>query len=247
MTGLRRYQTVIQFLSEGIASGRWPVDSQVPSENELVELCLVSRMTARRALEELTEAGVLYRVQGRGTFVAPPKMQASFIEVRNIADDIRALGQPYTNQIKRLQADVPPNHVAALFGLKAKAQAFHSQILHIENRLPVQLEDRWVNPLAVPDYLKQDFRNETPNVYLSRIAPLTGAEHIIEAHLPDLKLKRQLQLSEHEACLVVKRTTWSGNVPISFATLYHPGTRYRLAGRIGAAPAPVHPLEEVHV
>ena len=91
----RRYQSVIQFLSDGIAAGRWPVDAQVPSENELVELCSVSRMTARRALEELTEAGVLYRVQGKGTFVSPPKMQASFVEVRNIADEIRALGQHY--------------------------------------------------------------------------------------------------------------------------------------------------------
>ena len=243
----RRYQSVIQYLSEGIAAGRWPVDAQVPSENELVELCAVSRMTARRALEELTEAGVLYRVQGKGTFVSPPKMQASFVEVRNIADEIRALGQHYGNVVKTLLSEVPPPHVAALFGLKEREAAFHSIILHLENKLPVQLEDRWVNPKAVPEYLRQDFTRETPNVYLSRIAPLTAAEHVIEAHLPDLKLKRMLQLSEVEACLVVHRTTWSGSVPISYATLYHPGTRYRLAGRIGAGTTIQSPIEEIHV
>lgn len=242
-----RYQSVIQFLSDGIAAGQWPVDAQVPSENELVELCAVSRMTARRALEELTEDGVLYRVQGKGTFVSPPKMQASFVEVRNIADEIRALGQHYGNVVKTLLADVPPTDVAALFGLKEKETAFHSLILHLENKLPVQLEDRWVNPKAVPEYLRQDFTRETPNVYLSRIAPLTAAEHVIEAHLPDLKLKRMLQLSEVEACLVVHRTTWSGSVPISHATLYHPGTRYRLAGRIGAGTTTQSPIEEIHV
>ncbi len=243
----RRYQTVIQYLSDGIAAGRWPVDAQVPSENELVELCSVSRMTARRALEELTEAGVLYRVQGKGTFVSPPKMQASFVEVRNIADEVRALGQHYGNVVKTLLAEVPPPHVATLFGLKEKETAFHSIILHLENKLPVQLEDRWVSPKAVPEYLRQDFSRETPNVYLSRIAPLTAAEHVIEAHLPDLKQKRLLQLSEVEACLVVHRTTWSGNTPISYATLYHPGTRYRLAGRIGAGSTAPLPIEEIHV
>ena len=243
----RRYQSVIQYLSEGIAAGRWPVDAQVPSENELVELCSVSRMTARRALEELTEAGVLYRVQGKGTFVSPPKMQASFVEVRNIADEIRALGQHYGNVVKTLLAEVPPANVAALFGLKERETAFHSVILHLENKLPVQLEDRWVNPKAVPEYLRQDFTRETPNVYLSRIAPLTAAEHVIEAHLPDLKLKRMLQLSEVEACLVVHRTTWSGSVPISHATLYHPGTRYRLAGRIGANAGTPVAIDEIHI
>ncbi|TDQ46822.1 histidine utilization repressor [Permianibacter aggregans] len=243
----KRYQSVIQYLSDGIAAGTWPVDAQVPSENELVAICGVSRMTARRALEELTEDGVLYRVQGKGTFVAPPKMQASFVQVRNIADEVRALGQSYANQIKLLQAEVPPAQVRELFQLEERAPAFHSIILHLENKLPVQLEDRWVHPNAVPEYLRQDFQRETPNVYLSRVAPLTAAEHVIEAHLPDLKLKRVLQLSELEACLVVRRTTWSGPQVISYATLYHPGTRYRLAGRIGVSPSQSTILEDIHV
>lgn len=243
----KRYQSVIQYLSDGIAAGTWSVDEKVPSENELVQLCAVSRMTARRALEELTEAGVLYRVQGKGTFVAPPKMQASFVQVRNIADEVRALGQSYANQVKVLQAEIPPPAIRERLQLEERATAFHSVILHMENRLPVQLEDRWVHPVAVPDYLRQDFQRDTPNVYLSKIAPLTAAEHIIEAHLPDLKLKRLLQLSDVEACLVVKRTTWSGPQVISFATLYHPGTRYRLAGRIGPSPVTATVLEEIHV
>jgi GntR family histidine utilization transcriptional repressor len=233
----KRYEAVIDYLRAGIAGGRWPVDAQVPSENELVGLCAVSRMTARRALEELTESGVLYRVQGKGTFVAPPRMQASFVEVRNIADAVRELGQSYANVVKLLQAELPPEPVRQLFALDERQSAFHSVILHLENRLPVQLEDRWVHPTAVPDYLRQDFTRDTPNVYLSKVAPLTAAEHVIEAHLPDLRLKRVLQLSDVEACLVIKRTTWSGPQVISWATLYHPGTRYRLAGRIAGASA----------
>jgi GntR family histidine utilization transcriptional repressor len=204
----------------------------VPSENELCELCDVSRMTARRALEEMTQDGVLYRVQGRGTFVSPPKMQASFIEIRNIADEIRALGQTYTNDVRLLTAEPCPEPLRELFGLNEHDKVFHSIIVHCEHTLPVQLEDRYVNPRCVPDYLKQDFRHDTPNVYLSQIAPLTAAEHIIEAQTPDLRLKRLLQMNEHEACLVVTRTTWSGSNAISFAKLYHPGSRYRIAGKI---------------
>ncbi len=231
---LKRYQTVMTFLRDGIANGRWPVDSQVPSENELCVHCDVSRMTARRALEEMTQEGVLYRVQGKGTFVSPPKMQASFIEIRNIADEIRALGQTYNNEVRLLTAEPCPQPLMALFGLGENEKVFHSVIVHFEHTLPVQLEDRFVNPRFVPEYLKQDFRHDTPNVYLSQIAPLTSAEHIIEAQMPDIRLKRLLQMSEQEACLVVKRTTWSGNNAISYATLFHPGSRYRIAGKIGA-------------
>lgn len=232
MSAPHRYQSVIAFLREGIASGRWSVDSQVPSENELCEFCAVSRMTARRALEELTTDGVLYRIQGKGTFVSPPKMQASFVEVRNIADEIRALGQPYANDVRLLVAESCPDEVRQLFGLDDNEKVFHSIIVHMEHTLPVQLEDRYVNPRAVPDYLRQDFRQDTPNVYLSKVAPLTSAEHIIEAHLPDLRLKRLLQMNEQEACLVVTRTTWSGEQAISYAKLFHPGSRYRIAGKL---------------
>lgn len=54
-------------------------------------------------------------------------------------------------------------------------------MVHFENEIPVQIEDRCVNAAVVPDYLHQDYTVTTPHDYLSLIAPLTEGEHIVEA------------------------------------------------------------------
>ena len=68
------YEKVKEYVLANIGSGAWGLNHKLPSENELVASLGVSRMTVHRALRELTSQGHLLRVQGVGTFVAPPKV-----------------------------------------------------------------------------------------------------------------------------------------------------------------------------
>ena len=70
-----KFAQIKQHIISKIKSGEWAEHSRVASENELAEQFSVSRMTARRALSELTDAGILSRTQGLGTFVASFKSQ----------------------------------------------------------------------------------------------------------------------------------------------------------------------------
>src|ERR1700748_2827256 len=90
-----RYLQVKQYVLAQISAGSLAVGDRVPSENELVRELAVSRMTANRALKELAADGVLVRVAGVGTFVAEPRVHAHPLEVRNIADEIRARGHEH--------------------------------------------------------------------------------------------------------------------------------------------------------
>ena len=83
-----KYTVIKQHICQKIESGKWPQHYKVPSENELTKQFDVSRMTARRALQDLTEQGILVRAQGSGTFVATFKSQSSLLEIRNISDEI---------------------------------------------------------------------------------------------------------------------------------------------------------------
>ncbi len=90
-----KYSIIKQYICEHIESGEWPQNAKVPSENELTQQFDVSRMTARRALQELTEQGILVRSQGAGTFVATFKSQSSLLEIRNISDEISERGHEH--------------------------------------------------------------------------------------------------------------------------------------------------------
>src|SRR5690606_22638678 len=107
---------------------------------------------------------------------------------------------------------------------------FHSVMVHYENDLPVQIEDRCVNASVVPDYLAQDYSQTTPHAYLSLIAPLTEGEHIVEAVRATAEECALLNIKEHDPCLLIHRRTWSASHIVSHARLLFPGSRYRLQG-----------------
>ena len=74
--------------------------------------------------------------------------------------------------------------VAQRLGLAAGAPVFHTLIVHFEDGVPLQCEDRYVNPASAPDYLGNDFTQTTPTQYLLQVAPFWQAQYSIEAALP---------------------------------------------------------------
>ncbi|QOL25434.1 histidine utilization repressor [Thalassotalea sp. LPB0316] len=227
-----KFVEIKQYIFKQIESGEWPANYKVPSENELADRFSVSRMTARRALQELTDENVLFRTQGVGSFVASFKSQSSLLEIKNIADEIRERGHQYHSQLVQLIEVELPASLVPLFGLKANAKVFYSEILHFENNQPIQLEQRYVNADLAPHYLVQDFGKTTPHEYLSHVAPLTEATHEIEAIIASSKINQLLAISSQQPCLQVKRRTWSSSGVVSFAILTSPGDKYRLGGHL---------------
>jgi len=174
---------------------------------------------------------MLVRVQGVGTFVAEAKMQSPLIEIRNIADEIAERGHTHMAKVVALERVVVGHDIIASLDLPLGADIFHSVLVHYENGIPVQLEDRYVDPRLAPDYLKQDFTKITPHVYLTEMAPISEAEHVIEAILPVTWARRLLKCDSHEPCIQLQRTTWNNSRKVSWARLIYPGSRYRLTGR----------------
>jgi GntR family transcriptional regulator, histidine utilization repressor len=227
------YAGVKQMILDRIQSGEWPPKFRVPSENELIAELGVSKMTANRALRELAAEGELVRIRGVGSFVAERKGYSALFEVRNIAEEITERGHSHSASIVILEQENAAPNVAVSLGLKIGDPVFHSLIVHRENGVPVQIEDRFVNIEAAPEYLQQDFTSITPNAYLTATAPLSGAEHIVEAAMPETWECDLLVMMRSEPCLVIWRRTWSATRVVSSARLVYPGNRYRLEARSG--------------
>lgn len=231
-----KFSKIKQYIYSKIASGEWPENHPVSSENALAQQFSVSRMTARRALQELADEGLVVRSKGSGTYVAPLKSQTSFMAIRNIADEIRARQHEYTAYVHTLRQVPASGPVAEQLEVAVGTPVFFSVITHSENGVPVQVEERYVNPAVAKDYLKQDFHIMTPHEYLSAVAPLTEASHQIEAVSPSAMVCEWLELSKREPCLRIIRRTWSDAGVVTYAVLTHPGSRFVLGGHLTFKP-----------
>jgi len=231
---LPRYSQIKRMISARIQAGDWRPGDRIASEAELVRDMGVSRMTINRALRELTMEGQLIRVQGVGTFVAENKAESALFEVRNIADEIKDRGGRHEARVILLQGEPADEAVERMFGIRHGEQVYHSILLHLENEIPMQIEDRVVDPRIAKDYLTQDFTKITPHVYLNDVAPISEAEHAIEAVVARPHARKLLKIPAKEPCICLHRRTWSDARLVSSAYLIYPGSRYRLSGRFKA-------------
>ncbi|MBA8839939.1 histidine utilization repressor [Ochrobactrum sp. RH2CCR150] len=225
------YEKVKAQVLENIRSGRWPGNFRLPSEHELVDALGISRMTVNRALRELTDQGILKRIQGVGTFVSPPKPETTLIEVVNIANEIVARGGTHRAQVVALDVVQPDAALLNAFELQSPIPVAHSIIVHFENDVPVQLEERFVNTQLVQDYELQDFRIMTTYDYLQKSTPMTEVEQVISAVTADAKIAALLQIEVNAACLHLDRRTWTRDTVATVNKLIYAGDRYRLGSR----------------
>lgn len=229
-----KYQRLKTHIIARIKDGDWPPAYQLPSENELVSSLQVSRMTVNRALRELASEGYLTRIPGVGTFVAEMHSRSHFLEINNIADEVRERAHDYSANVILNKRDKLNSENARRIQLPPGNYAFHSIIVHEENHIPIQVEDRYVNPQVVPGYGEVDFARTTPTEYLLKAAPLQEVEHTVQARMPGARVRKLLKLKENEPCLILLRRTWSMGKIASVATLYHPGNRYELSDHFKA-------------
>ncbi len=228
---LPKYRLISDEIKRKIGNSLWAVGHKIPSETELANHFSASRMTARKAVDELVNSGLLERVPSVGTFVKEPISQSSLLEIRNIADEIKSRGHTHKMTVLSRLTLIPNDAVKLTLSLQSK-KLYRIIIVHWENEQPIQLEERYVNADRIPLFLQQDFSQVTASEYLNSVSPATEAEVTIEAMMPTKILKHNLLLEENIPCLKVTRITHSHGQPISYAVLYYPANRYKFTNHI---------------
>lgn len=239
------YQAIKNYVTDCIGSGTWTPGTRIPSEAQICKLFSASRMTVNRAIRELSAEGRLTRVQGVGTFVAQPQTQATLLEIRSIGAEIADRGNVHSCQVILERTEPAPDPVARDLEVALQSPVFHVVLVHRENGLPVQMEDRHVNPAAAPAFLEQDFARITPSEYLLGFLPVTEIEHDIKSRLPDDRECDLLQIAPSEPCLELRRRSWAGHRVVTRVRLISPGALCSVGGRFRVGNNGVRPFERI--
>lgn len=225
------YLAIKATLAAEINQGRWVPGGKLPSESALVARFGVARMTVNRALRELAEEGRIRRVAGVGSFVEEARPRLPLLLIRSIDDEIAARGGRHHAEVLVHKALSAPQEVALALALPRAAPVFFTRLVHFDGQAAIQIEERWVSPLAAPDYLSLDPAAETPSRWLTARITASEIEHVIEAAAADAAQAKLLDLPVDAPLLSLRRRTWAGDQPVTLATFVHPAARFSFAGR----------------
>lgn len=226
---LPQFALIKQYIQNHIDSGAWPVGTRTPSENDLCGMFSVSRMTARRALQELADQNILSRVPGSGTFVADLAPAKPSVEIYNPVDRVRQT-DGYSSRTLSLEAISATPELAQLFHIQAGGEILKVVIVHLDRAQPIQWQTTYVNPQLVPAFLKQNYAKVSPDAYLDWIVPANSLDHQLLAVLPTPLQRRELGLNAESSavCLQINRRCWSKQVVSTYSELVHPANQFYL-------------------
>lgn len=240
------YQRIKDAILDNIHRGKWQAGAAISTEMALAKEFGVSRMTVNRALKELSAERVLERRQGSGTFVAQQQFNHTFVEVRNIAQDLKSANRDYRAQVvsKRIiTANMLDEELCHKFNIDEPLKMldnndndapilYEVKIIHFADGQPIQLEERWVDASIVPNFIKQDFSVVNTSDYLIEKIPLERGSYTIRALAAPKDIAEALQIEIQSPTLVLCRQTYSAGKVLTFVKMWHAGDRYQFAGEL---------------
>jgi GntR family transcriptional regulator len=143
------YYVQIKTYLKKLAAEKAPHES-MPSETQLATMFQVSRGTVKQAVMDLVYEGVLYRKQGKGTFVAPQRFTRSFQRLPSFTDDIRRTGCNVGVRVLSLKRLAPTPYLQALFGLPQDAGVLKVKRLVSMDNSPIVIVTSYLNPDIYP-------------------------------------------------------------------------------------------------
>lgn len=186
------FQLKEAILSE-IKGGAYPVDSIIPTENELSAQFEISRTTVRQAITELVQEGWLYRVKSKGTFICRPKISQDFIQkVENFNVQITRLGLTPTTKVLVREVMEATAEVAEMLQIPVSEKVIYLQRRRYADENAIVMVETYLPYEACKQILEHNLETESLYEVLSRkretcICTVKRVVEAVEATTEDTK------------------------------------------------------------
>lgn len=214
----------LAFQTQAVAAG-----VKLPSEREFCEHFGISRLTVRRALNDLTNAGWLFSHPGKGTFVRARKAEQGTYQLMGLSEDMKNKGHSVTSKIIRLGVVTGSRKTTTLMRLEPKAKVFVLERLRYLDGSPLAIERAFLNYRYCPEIAKYDLSASLYNVLGGVFGLKIGrAEQSYEALPAGSRQARLLGLKAHAPVLYSERVTFLDNDDvIEQGSAWYRGDRYK--------------------
>jgi GntR family transcriptional regulator len=228
------YLQLKRLIEQQVTSGMLAPHSRIPSERELSEQYEISRMTARRALLELTREGRIYTAVGKGTFVAEPKISQNLQSLTSFSEDMRARGLRPSARLLRRELVSADEEVAASLRILPGAPVLLIERLRLADGEPMALERAHFHFSGMEELLHLELSGSIYELLRDRFG-LTPIEAIqaFESRLTVESEQQLLKTAPGTPVLTLSRTTYdSSRRPFEFVQSIYRSDRYRFVARL---------------
>ena len=228
---LTKHRQIIEDINAKIQEGSLKPHDRLPSEKELCEQWQSSRSTVRKAMDQLTDRGKIFRVPGKGSYIAFPKITHNTSQILSFTEKMKAQGLEVETKLIEKEVMEPGEEIIAALKLTKPARALKIQRLRIVKGEPMVLQTAFMPANICANLMKEDLETkslnrlfeEQCNIHLSR------SEVWVEAPIISKKEQKLLGNPRIPLFLAVVGVTFDQyDRPVRFSRGVFRGDRVRL-------------------
>ena len=229
------YAVVEAQIAAGIADGEFPIGSRLPTEDELIRRFAVSRTTVRKAIQNLSDRGLIKIRRGTGTFVTQPSITQDLTELTGFVEDMEALGHAATARLIDRVVVAADGNVAQRLALAAGTRVMRIRRVRLANGVSMSLDETYL-PLDIGEKIvTHDLEAEPIFTLLEERygIPLVEAEYELEAVSADHDVAKALGVEAGSPIFLIERTSYSvRGRPVDYEKLHYRGDLIRFRTRL---------------
>ena len=162
------YAQLEDVLRAGILNREWEVNTPIPSEVELSKIHNLSRMTVRSVITRLVNEGLLYRVQGKGTFVSEPKIATRSLAYMGIREQLEMMGYETTTQLINFDVIRADAYLSGLFSIQPGEPVQYIERVRSVNDDPISIHRSYIPQKLCPSLTDENMETEQLCVIMER-------------------------------------------------------------------------------
>lgn len=228
-----KYYALKRQLIRKIEMGEYQEDMPILSERELMELYQVSRITVRRAIDELVNEGYLYKVQGKGTYIKGDTSGQDLFSISSCTEDVLRLGKVPSRRVLQADSMTADSKRARLLQITRDDTVFCLGRVTCADGEPLNYTRTYLPEKIFPGLGAHDFAKGSLYELLETEyqVKLTRARRTIEAILARDEISEYLEVREGIPLILFGCVTWGivngKEIPIETFKSYYRTDRYK--------------------
>ena len=205
------YYQLENILRSKIEGGEALPNHKLPTEQELSREYKISRATVRQALAALVSEGLLYRKQGKGTFVTEKASKTRSVKLTGFTEDIFTEGHQAEVRILEIRQVPAPERVAGVLRIPAGEEIMRFKRVRLVDGGPFSLVINYMVPEIGQKIVERELQHHTILHLLEEKLgiPLGTIRHSVEAIKADVEVASLLGVSVFEPVLYIETAVYS--------------------------------------
>ncbi|CAM3788869.1 GntR family transcriptional regulator [Mesobacillus zeae] len=223
------YYQLEELIKKQIETGELEPGDALPSEREYSETYQISRMTVRQAVNQLVQNGMLYRQQGKGTFVAERKIEKQLLGLTSFTEDMQGRGVQTSSDVVEFNIVLANAYIAGQMQLKKKDPVYEIKRIRLAENTPMAYEITYL-PATLLNGLTKEAAAQSIYRYIEQHlnSPIGQAKQTIEASAADDVEAEYLQIAKGSPILLIERNTrLKDGTPVELAKSVYRADRYK--------------------